>query len=199
MDLSGRERCCSGALALLAALVLPACATAPAEQTVRSGGLNLADPVEQAALALAEADEAASAGEMKRLATAVHAIEASGAQPLADEPENPVPGWRSLAGISRPPLRGSPLGPGFRRGQLKPGETVSIEQLFLSGEQARVVLSAPARAPLALQVRDARSAGVCEREGTPNQCQWVPIFTQRYSIVISNRGQGPARYYLVVK
>ncbi len=199
MAVSGRNACRAMGLAFMAALALTGCASSPAEPLAKAGGLNAADPVEQAALALAEADDAAEAGDQKRLAKAVLAVEASGARPMADEPGNPLPAWRSQAGIVRPPLRGSPLGPGFRRGKLEAGETVNIEQLFLSGEQARIVLSAPGSASLALKVRDARATGVCEREGTPNQCQWVPIFTQRYSIVISNMGQGPARYYLVVK
>lgn len=184
------------ALPGVGALALAACASgAPSAESAADAAL---DPAEHVALALAEADSAAEAGEPDRLARAVRIVEGFAARPLEGS-DDPLPGWREQAGDLGPPMRGSPLGPGYRRGRLEAGEAARIQQLFLSGERAKIVLSAPNGAALALRVLDAREAEICGRKGTPNHCQWVPVFTQRYSIEIVNRSSAPARYYLVVE
>ena len=187
--------CAAGMLAF--ALALAGCA---AEGPQAASPPIAADMAERVAFALADADEAQQAGQRDRLAAALRVISASGAAPLADAPGgDPVPGWMQAVGEERPATRGSPFGPGYRVGQLAAGKAARIEQLFLSGERAKVVLSAPGRAQLALRIRNAREQAVCDREGTPNHCQWVPMFTERHSIEIANHSSEPARYFLVIE
>ena len=96
-------------------------------------------------------------------------------------------------------MRGRPLGPGYRSGQVSPGSSEQIEQVFLSGKRASVALSIPGRGQLTLQVQNGREEPVCGNEGTTSHCQWVPIFTDRYRIKIANPGRTAVRYFLVVQ
>ena len=70
--------------------------------------------------------------------------------------------------------------------------------MFLSGKRASVALSAPSGARLKLEVEDRSEEAVCGKEGNPNHCQWVPLFTDRYRIRIINPGATSVRYFLVV-
>jgi hypothetical protein len=158
-----------------------------------------AEVSERVAQALADADAAAEAGDRTRLVQALRVIDAAGARALPEGDDDPLPAWRALANDAMTPTRGSPLGPGYRRGRLDSGQSARIEQLFLSGKRARIAISTPDSSALTLRVRDARDGAVCERSAAPGGCQWVPVFTQRYSIEIANRGTRAARYYLVVE
>ncbi len=182
-----------------ALLAFSGCAASPGAAPQAEAGSPRTVEAEQVAIALAEADAAYAAGDRARLTQALRVIRASGAAPAEGESWDPVPAWNRLAADQAVPTRGTALGPGYRSGKLEAGKSASIEQIFLSGEQARIVLSAPGKAPLNLRVRNAKKQDVCDQSGTPNHCQWVPLFTERYSIVISNPGDIPARYYLVVK
>jgi hypothetical protein len=95
-------------------------------------------------------------------------------------------------------MRGRSLGPGYRSGQLRAGRSEQLEQVFLSGTRASVALSAPSGARLRLEVQDRSDDAVCGKEGNPNHCQWVPLFTGRYRIRIVNPGATAVRYFLVV-
>ena len=106
--------------------------------------------------------------------------------------------WRQAV-AQNPPMRGRPLGPGFRSGRLSPGSSELLEQVFLSGKRASVALTAPNNARLTLEVQDRREAEVCGREGNPSHCQWVPLFTDRYRIRIANPGPAAVKYFLVVE
>lgn len=157
---------------------------------------------EQVALALAQAQDAQGQGHREGLARAVAVIDRSGARPLPGwTGPDPVPGWRAQAGTSAaamPPMRGSPLGPGYRSGQVPGGRSDSFEQLFLSGRKASVALSAPGGAPLSLRVLDAGHNPVCASGDAGRACRWVPLFTQRYLIEVRNGGSRAADYFLVV-
>jgi hypothetical protein len=151
--------------------------------------------------AFAQAAEAEKKGDAKGLAKALRFIDASGARPLATSQADPIPAWRSLAnGAGSPPYRGRPLGPGYRSGLLNPGGRETFNQLFLSGTGASIALSAPTGDRLALKVLDPQAKPICTDEsGRGGMCRWIPLFTQRYTIEVSNMGKGDARYFLVVQ
>ena len=96
-------------------------------------------------------------------------------------------------------MRGRPLGPGYRSGEVSPGGSEQIEQVFLSGKRASVALSIPGRGQLTLHVQNGREEPVCGQAGTASRCQWVPVFTDRYRIKIANPGRTAVRYFLVVQ
>jgi hypothetical protein len=153
---------------------------------------------EEVAAALARAQEAQAHPRHEGLAEALAVIAASGARPLPGwSGIDPVPGWRAQVPDGHAPLRGSPLGPGYRSGQVPGGRSDSFEQLFLSGRKASVALSAPGNAPLSLRVLDAGHNPVCTADDR-RACRWVPLFTQRYLIEVRNGGSRVADYFLVV-
>jgi hypothetical protein len=158
-----------------------------------------ASDAEQVALALADAERAQANGERSRLARALARLEALGARPLDEPAADPAAERRRAGSGAVPPMRGRPLGPGYRSGRLAPGASEHIEQVFLSGERASIALSALSETGLKLQVHDRRAAQVCGRAGTPSHCRWVPTFTERYRIKVENPGSRPARYFLVIE
>jgi hypothetical protein len=155
---------------------------------------------ERVALALSSAQTAQTHSDPAALAQALAVIERSGARPLGDwKGEDPVPAWRALVPESPSPLRGSPLGPGYRTGKAPPGRSDSFEQVFLSGKKASIALSTPSDTPLTLQVLDADRRPVCTTADARRACRWVPLFTQRYVIEVRNGGNRVAEYFLVVE
>ena len=151
---------------------------------------------ERLAAALVDADAAFARGDKARLTEALRRFDALGGKPL-DEASPELARWRAAA-AQEPPLRGPALGPGYRSGQLPAGRSEQLEQVFLSGKRASVALSAPSGARLKLEVEDRSEEAVCGKEGNPNHCQWVPLFTDRYRIRIINPGATSVRYFLVV-
>lgn len=164
-----------------------------------------ANPVERVAAAMAQADEAANGTtvDTARLSQALAQLDAFGAKPASDNAgEDPAPAWSArlaAAGGSPPPLRGRALGPAYRNGVVKPGEAVVIEQIFLGGKSARVAVSAAGGQALALRVTDPAPRTMCQPAASARgTCTWLPLFTQRYAIALTNEGKVAVRYYLVV-
>jgi hypothetical protein len=156
---------------------------------------------ERVALALATAQTAQTRDDRDGLAQALGVIERAGARPLDDwRGDDPVPAWRALVppAAAASPLRGSPLGPGYRTGKARPGTSDSFEQVFLSGKKASIAISTPSDTPLTLQVLDADRRPVCTTADARRACRWVPLFTQRYVIEVRNGGNRVAEYFLVV-
>lgn len=200
-------------LIALATGVLAGCAHPQTAETARAKPLAApsstlaadAGPVQKLAAALASADQAEAAGDTDALSRAVRIIDGLGGHPLADlklaeaSSNDPLPAWRAQTYGDEIPMRGRPLGPGYRKGTVGAGGAERIEQLFLSGQRANVALSGPGKARLELKVEDAKNSSVCARGIAPSHCDWVPIFTQRYVIEITNPGDKPAHYFLVVE
>jgi hypothetical protein len=155
---------------------------------------------EQVAAILMEAASAEQSGNAAALGRAVQALDRTGAHALEGFGEDPLPGWRSRAGISEAPMRGSPLGPGYRSGRISAGGRDSFAQLFLSGTGATIALSAPLGDRVSLRVIDPQARTVCDESNKKDRmCRWVPLFTQRYTIEVVNMGASDARYFLVVE
>jgi hypothetical protein len=159
---------------------------------------------ERVAMALTTAEQAAqkagSSTDSTALADALRVIERSGARPMEGwTGTDPVPAWRALVpGATGVALRGSPLGPGYRSGQIGAGQSDKFQQVFLSGRKASIALSTVGGEPLSLRVIDAAQKPVCVADAQRRACRWVPIFTQRYMIEVRNGGQSQANYFLVV-
>jgi len=186
--------------AAMALLGCAACAggIAASASDARSSSAS-SDPTVRIARALSAAGEASMQEDKPRLASALALLDRAGARPAGDwQGPDPVPGWREKLGKTAQRLRGSPLGPGYRCGQLDAGGSDRFDQVFLSGRRAKVALSAPGNAPLALRVLDAERKPVCAGDNTRQACNWVPIFTQRYTIEVVNPGKRNADYFLVV-
>ncbi|WP_232492520.1 hypothetical protein [Novosphingobium kaempferiae] len=155
---------------------------------------------ERVALALATAQSAQGHADNEGLARALGVIDRAGARPLDGwQGVDPVPAWRALVPGQLAPLRGSPLGPGYRTGKTQPGGSDSFEQVFLSGKKASIALSTPGDSPVTLQVLDAERRPVCTTNDARRACRWIPLFTQRYVIEVRNAGNRAAEYFLVVE
>lgn len=166
--------------------------------------LTVAPPASRAevlAAALAQAASAEQSGDQAAMARAVAIIDRIGARPLEGESSDPVTLWRANASLQdKPPMRGRPLGPGYRSGRIRGGGTESFAQLFLSGTGASIAVSAPNGGRVAMRVIDPQAKTVCKGEANRGgTCRWVPLFTQRYTIEVANLGNEDVRYFLVVE
>ncbi|MDB5720340.1 MAG: hypothetical protein JWP15_958 [Alphaproteobacteria bacterium] len=159
-----------------------------------------ADPVDTVALVLASGMAAEAAGNGRAMLDAAGRLDASGAR--AEEGDLAMH-WRDLArsrGIRDrvPPLRGRALGPAYRRGTLDAGAELATEQVFLAGQKAVVALVPQPGRNLSILVASPDKP-ICARDAQPPRatCSWLPLFTSRVRISVSNRGANPATYYLV--
>ena len=176
---------------LLAACASPAAVPSP---HIAAPAAALSDPARTARL-LASAELAREAGRMDEVRAALASLDALGAKSLDDR--DPLNEWRDAAAYNEPTMRGRTLGPGYRRGILEAGETVQLEQSFLSGERAMVSLSGSQASRLTLRVSQPDDRSVCAGSSPPVDCSWLPLITQRFTIQVTNRGPDRASYYLV--
>jgi len=182
---------------LPALLALAGCASAPQEAALAPAEFMGADDVETAARLLAIASDASGSQSLRRQ-QAVRALDGLGVK-LA-EGDDPLGTWRSQMPTSdAAPLRGRMLGPAYRSGTLKPGESLQTSQLFDGGKQARVTFSAAKQTPLAVKVIDSTEREVCRTDpSNPCSCRWTPPFSGRYRIEAANTGQETVRYFMVI-
>lgn len=118
---------------------------------------------------------------------------ATGAVPLdGDDLANSWAGSRTLS------YRDRALGPGYRTVAVMAGGTAHFEQTFLAGQRAQVAIVALDRARFTLAVRDEEGAVSCVAPPS-GRCSWMPLWTTRYGIDVSNPGRMPGRYYMVVQ
>jgi hypothetical protein len=163
----------------------------------------MADPVMRV---FAEAEAAQAAHDYAALMDAAAVLRALGGTP-ADGQEDVADQWEAEAkanGVTRSRLgaRGRALGPAYRRGVLAAGASLTIEQLFLGGQSARISLAASdGSAGIVMRVRTADGATLCEqrvREALAD-CVWRPDFTGRFTISVDNGGDQPARVLLLMR
>ena len=198
--LSGRARTVwiGAALAALAgcSAAPPASLTDPAPDEL-AGWLSVAESA-SARLANHPADQAAA----RILAFAVRELEAGGVAPAEGQPDL-ITRWRQqaeTAGASRPgpPLRGRVLGPLYRRGVVAPHVEARSEQAFHGGQLARVTL-APAQPGISLHVHGTADARLVTcRQRQVHECAWLPLFTERYRLVVRNSGNRSVTYFLTM-
>lgn len=183
---------------LLPALLLATTPAAPAADMLP------ADPVLRT---LMEGDAALAGGDAAQLMDTAQVLKALGATP-AEGQDDLAALWTQEAqtrGVTRSTLafRGRALGPAYRRGSLVAGGSFTMRQLFLAGQRAQILV-APAGAGgagLSIRVQGADGATLCAKAvgGPQADCVWLPVFTERYDIVIENGGSSPASFYLIVR
>ena len=187
----------NGRIIAAALAALAGCATLPAPP---DPALASTDPLISAAALLVAAEaartDAARAPMIARLdALGVNVLADTGPAPL----EDPLAEWRRhYAPPAGEVYRGRTLGPGYRRAQLAAGQRLVIEQIFTAGERAEMAAQTSGGQPVALAVANNKAEKVCEAQLTPHaRCRWMPIYTERFQITLTNRGTTPASVYLV--
>ena len=183
---------------LLPALLLVAPPAAPAADMLP------ADPVLRT---LMEGDAALAGGNAAQLMDVAQILKALGATP-AEGQDDLAALWTQEAqtrGVTRSTLafRGRALGPAYRRGLLEAGGSFTMRQLFLAGQRAQISVAPTGggAAGLSIRVLGADGATLCAKPvgGPQADCAWMPVFTDRYDIVIENGGSVPAAFYLIVR
>ena len=184
-----------GFAAMTMAVLLAGCASqaAPVALPEPTGS-----PLDDAVALLAAAETARDARTRAPLIERLDALDVRLADGAA---EDPLGQWRSEHQASgAPPWRGRALGPAYRRARVAAGESLRIEQVFLAGERAEIAAQASGGGQVALAIANPRAEAVCRKELTPRaNCNWLPIFTERFSIELHNTGSRPASVYIVFR
>jgi hypothetical protein len=153
---------------------------------------------EQLAEALVLADRAEQAGDTATLGKAALLIDRLAPDARTEADAEALRRWRgALPADAPPPLRGRALGPAYRSAVLMPGAATQLNQTFLGGRSARIVVKIAQGSALKLMVRDQAEREVCRADRDPVNCRWMPLYTQRHSIEIVNTGGATARFYIV--
>lgn len=97
-------------------------------------------------------------------------------------------------------FRGRTLGPGYRQGRVGARGQFRTHQSFNAGQRAEIVLVPMDEAPLSLDVVDEDGAQVCSvAPSTRNLgCRWVPTFTGRSDIDVTNDNDRAVSFYIVL-
>ncbi|KPP81477.1 MAG: hypothetical protein HLUCCA04_06690 [Oceanicaulis sp. HLUCCA04] len=187
--------------ALAAASVLSAGLAACAGHQTTPPLASVAEPDGQifAALDIGFRAEAASDGAALRAAASL--LDSSGAVPAEGEPDL-MERWRDMAaglGEELPPVRGRIAGPAYRNGIVGAGAAAVLRDSFHSGRAARVSLQARGAGTLRLSIRRNDGEAVCEALAStvPVSCQWVPVWSEPFTIEITNLTGGQIAYYLI--
>ena len=157
-------------------------------------------PAERVADAIAAGEAAMADGQPAGLAAAARRLDRLAARPI-DGQADLAAQWRARSGgkDGGSPLRGRALGPAYRGGQLAAGARIDIVQIFLGGEAAVIVVVPQAGRSLTMRIAAVDRSAVCGQTvlSPKATCRWLPIFTTRFRISVTNPGAIPARYYLV--
>lgn len=154
---------------------------------------------ERLVTALWRAADAEKKGDKEGLLLALITIDALGAQPMGEDDEAALTRWRQQISEEQLPMRGRMLGPGFKSGNLAPGTSVSLEQIFVGGEAAQIALSSQENQSVHVRVTDFNDKEVCAKSATEVSCRWLPLFTQRHRIELVNPGRTDVGYYLAIE
>lgn len=154
---------------------------------------------------LVSGSAAERSGRVDVMLAAATALFREGATPLGDSPDVAVR-WqgRGQATTRKPPAEIAPyreraLGAGYRLIALPSGAATQFDQTFLAGQRARVAVVPLTGAEFGLSVRDDQGQSACVRPASPARCDWVPNWTTRYEIRLSNPGKTESNYYIVMR
>lgn len=131
------------------------------------------------------------------LARAAQQLELLGANPQTDADAAALLRWRASLPADIPPTRGRALGPAYRSGTLAPGAATELNQTFLGGRSAQIVVRVSRGPAPQLVVKDQSDRRVCLAGDDPVECRWTPLYTQRHRIEIVNRGSEKSEFYIV--
>lgn len=163
------------------------------------------DAFDRVLATLASGTTAEQNGNTAAMQTAAGALVREGAAPLNDGSDLALR-WLSAgiaAGGAAPtaavPYRNRALGPGYRMIALQAGAATRFDQTFLAGQMARVAVVPLTKAEFGLSVRDDQGQPVCTKSTNAARCDWVPNWTTRYEIRVSNPGRITSNYYVVIQ
>ncbi len=156
-----------------------------------------ADVAEQVGTALAMAAEAERRNDTAALARAALQLEQLGARPQTDSDNAALQRWRSALPATAPPMRGRALGPAYRSGKLGPGTAMQLNQTFLGGRSAQIIVRVAHGTVPSLVVHDQSDRQVCAARTDPIRCRWVPLYTQRHRIEMVNSGNEMSQFFVV--
>lgn len=196
-------------LLLSVGLGLSACASPPVP--VISGPNALASRVSDSTrshdiltAALAKGDAARISGDGEQLQQAAVVLRSVGTKQQGGE--DLAANWQAEATrlgakpVASVPYRGRVLGSAFSQGEIEGGSSYATQQMFLAGEPARISVVPRHGAILKLMVVDNGGKTLCDTQVDQPKatCDWLPVFTGRYRIVVQNSGDNKAGFYLVV-
>lgn len=187
-------------LPILSALAWLAGCAAPGgvEPAVPVQAVAPADRAERVAEALVLAARAERAQDPATLAQAAARLERLGAKPDTAADQAAMGRWLASLPADAQPMRGRALGPAYRSAALASGATTQLNQTFLGGRSAQIVLRVSRGPTPKLVVRDQSARPVCKPvTDDPVKCRWVPLYTQRHSIEIVNTGPQVSEFYIV--
>lgn len=163
------------------------------------------DAFDRVVASLVSGSMAERSGRADTMLAAATTLIQEGAKPLGDSPDVALR-WqnrgRSAGGKSRATeaaYRNRALGAGYRMIALPAGATMQFDQTFLAGQRARVAIVPLTKGEFGLSVRDDQGQSVCGRPADTSQCDWVPNWTTRYEILLSNLGRVKSHYYVVMQ
>ena len=161
-------------------------------------------PVMRTANAIFAGKEGEKNSDALALRTAAQILESLGARPDADQEDDLSSRWREQAKLLDPSTilpvyRGRALGPSYKKGMVSARSAVSTDQIFLAGKKASVALVPLSSKPMSIKISDGEGNSVCNRSAAskPANCEWLPLFTERYRINIHTTASQPVTYYLV--
>lgn len=193
-----RPACLGGAVLVGLAALTGGCA-APAPVAIAAAPTEAAVPrAERVAEALVMAAHAERAADPAALVQAATRLEQLGAKPDTAADEATMQRWFARLPADGAAMRGRALGPAYRSAALDPGATTQLNQTFLGGRSAQIVLRVSRGPTPWLVVRDQSERQVCKViADDPLKCRWVPVYTQRHSIEIINTGPQMSEFYIV--
>lgn len=203
---------------LLAVLALTACSPAandPNTDTQIKVSASSALPQTHANLfqIIRSGDNAKSASDANAMADAARALTQIGAKPLGDHTPDLAKEWKQAALALEPnlqdlPFRGRVKGPAYRKKTLAAGATEVLQEIYYASEKAKLSLQTLSGQTieghnLELSIIEQTESGdgeaVCtlSLHAEPATCQWLPLWTAKYNITITNHSQSPVPYLLV--
>ncbi|MEH6790926.1 hypothetical protein [Parasphingorhabdus sp.] len=206
MNCNGRSYAILGCL-----LVLPGCSGASGEGGSPTGVQPDRDwssldegPVMRAAHAILIGKQGEENADADALRAAAQTLAGLGARPDAEEQEDLSRRWGEQAKridplTTLPVYRGRALGPSYQKGTVSAVSKVSTDQIFLAGKKASVALVPVSSKPMSIRIFDDQGKNICSQSTSskPANCQWLPLFTERYRINIHTSESRPVNYYLV--
>ena len=199
-------------IALLgSALLLSGCASAsagadsPAQVRLDQAKPSLGEgPVMRTAHAIFAGNQGEQNADAKALRSAAQILQSLGARPDPSQNDDLTSRWASQAKsidplAVLPVFRGRALGPSYKKGTVSAVSTVSTDQIFLAGKKASVALVPVSSKPVSIRISDGQGKNICNRSTSskPANCEWLPLFTERYRINIHTSASQPVTYYLV--
>lgn len=161
-------------------------------------------PVMRTAHAILAGKQGEENSDAAALRAAAQILQAIGARPDGNQDEDLSKRWgeraQALDPSTRPPVyRGRALGPSYRKGKVSAKSGVSTDQIFLAGKKASVALVPVSSKPLSIKIIDPQGKDICRQNvsSKPANCEWLPLFTERYRINIHTSATQPVAYYLI--